>query len=687
MSTESSPTDAEQFEATKQQVRNMVAEVVELSKSDVDPAEFYEAFLTRAVTALVAAGGVVWMVDDEGNLQPTYQINLQSVLAQDEEGFARHYRLLNKAFNEKSGMLVQPQSGAEGDESAANPTDWLLVLGPLASDRKGNAAGVIEIFQRPGSGPATQRGYLRFVLQLCELAGNYLASQQLRQLEERQKLWGQLEQFTRSVHGSLEPIRTAFTVVNEGRRLIECDRVSVAIRRGSKYRIEAVSHQATVDRRSNIVALLSRLATRVVATGDPMWYSGKTDDMAPQIEEAIHNYVDQSQAKVVGVLPLFKPSETKEDVADHKKTKTDEVIGALIVEQFGQSRLSDRMLQRVLVVKDHASSAIANALEHSGLFLMPLWRALGKLQWIVRARTLPKTISIAVAVLIVILVLAFYPIDFYIEATGQLQPSIRKDVFVKEGGLIKVVEPGVKHGAFVKAGQPLLRLENIDLDRELTRLEGELAETRAQLQSINHELSRNKRNLEPGELQKRRGQRMQLAKTEASLIKQIALLGGKRDQLVIRSPIDGAIVTWDVRRLKGRTVRPPQIVMSIADSSENWELELYVPGEDMGYIAQREKELKSTDHPDLPVAYILATDPEKEMVGKVKEIHNTVELHNKEGNTTLILVDINRDSIDQNQLRMGTTVTANLDCGKRSIGFVMFHDMIAWIQTKILFRF
>jgi hypothetical protein len=51
-----------------------------------------------------------------------------------------------------------------------------------------------------------------------------------------------------------------------------------------------------------------------------------------------------------------------------------------------------------------------------------------------------------------------------------------------------------------------------------------------------------------------------------------------------------------------------------------------------------------------------------------------------------VLVKIERDSIDPKQLRMGTSVTAKLDCGKRSIAFVLFHDLMAWIQTKILFR-
>ena len=74
------------------------------------------------------------------------------------------------------------------------------------------------------------------------------------------------------------------------------------------------------------------------------------------------------------------------------------------------------------------------------------------------------------------------------------------------------------------------------------------------------------------------------------------------------------------------------------------------------------------------------------MEGMVKEIQQTAEVREDQDNTVLILVNIDRDSIDPQQLRMGTSVTGKLDCGRRSIGFVLFHDLIAWIQTKILFR-
>ena len=103
-------------------------------------------------------------------------------------------------------------------------------------------------------------------------------------------------------------------------------------------------------------------------------------------------------------MPLQRPAPLEED--DPKKRETPEPpIGALIVEQIEDSRVSPSLVQRAEVVCLHSSTALANAMEHQNLFLMPVWRALGKTRWVLEARTLPKTLGIAGAVLAVLLFL------------------------------------------------------------------------------------------------------------------------------------------------------------------------------------------------------------------------------------------------------------------------------------------
>ncbi len=308
------PPDDNLIEQTRRQIQALVGEISQLSRQNVAPGQFYGEFLNRVVSALAAIGGSIWTTGENGQLALQYQINLQQtgLLADEEKQKTPQPAALQAAQQPRlsaNGVLVPPHSGF-GDDEAANPTEFLLVFGPLRTDLE--MVGLVEIFQRAEAAPQVQQGYLRFLVQMCELAGDFLKSHQLRHFSDRQVLWARLEDFTRSVHASLEPIETAYTIANEARRLIECDRVSVAIRKGNRCTIEAVSGQDVFDKRSNTVRLLGRLASAVVATGEPVWYAGDTRDLAPQVEDAVQEYVDEAHSKMIAVLPLGRPKPDQE---------------------------------------------------------------------------------------------------------------------------------------------------------------------------------------------------------------------------------------------------------------------------------------------------------------------------------------------------------------------------------------
>ena len=667
--------DPDLVEQTKQQIRGLVREIAQLAKSDLAPLEFYDAMLNRIVAALAAVGGAVWTLVD-GRLELQYQINLRAAkLGESEESQRQHGRLLRKALTCPDGMLVAPHSGGTDEESGGNPTDYLLVMGPLKSDVE--VQGLVEIFQRPGASADVQRGYLRFLLQMCELGSDYQKTRQLRHFSDRQTLWAQLENFTRLAHRNLNPRATAYTVANEGRRLIDCDRVSVAITKGKRAVIEAVSGQDLFDRRSNIVTLLGELATAVVATGETVWYTGDTTLMAPQVEEAVQAYIDEAHSKAIGIIPLKKPQEPPTNPDD--PVDPPEVIGALIVEQIEDSQPKQGLQQRVDVVSEHSAIALANALQHHGLFMLPVWESLGKAQWVLKARTLPKTIAVAVAVLALLLALVIVPAPFKIDSKGTLQPVARRDVFAAIDGV--VVEVHVKHRDIVKKGDLLATLRNTDLEVNYADIAGQRTATQEQLLSVQRTLHEEKK-LTVEERNRLTGQLGQFRKTYDSLGQQLKLLQQKRAELKVLSPIDGEVVTWQVQDLLiHRPVRQGQVLMSVADPNSNWELELHMPEERIGHIAAAAEAFKPEK---LKVSYILATEPGKAHDGEVEEIGKIAEVKGDEGNVVLVRVAINKDDIPER--RPGATVTAKVACGWRPVGYVWFHDLIAWVQTKVLFR-
>ncbi len=688
MSTEQA-IDPELVEQTKQQIRGLVNEIAQLARQDIGAEEFYGEFLNRVIAALAASAGVIWTLE-EGVLKPAYQSNLRETrLGENEEELGRHNRLLEKVIRSGEPLMVPPHSGEAGEDQAGNPTAFLVLLAPVKVENE--TKGIVEVFQRPNADIRTQRGYLRFLLQMCELVSDFLRSRQLRQFTDRQTLWNQLESFTRAAHSSLEPTETAFMIVNEARRLIGCDRVSIAIRKGKKCYIEAVSGQDILDKRSNTVTLLGQLATAVVAAGEPVWYSGDTSNMAPQVEQAFEEYVDDSHAKSVAVLPLMRPRPALEAESEDAPPAA-EALGALIVEQIEDSRTPDGMMQRVNVVCDHTSTALGNALEHNGLFLLPLWRTLGKARWVLAARTLPKTIAVAVASVAAIAALVLVPADFRLEGRGTLQPVSRGNVYAQIEGTVTRVR--VKHGSKVAKGDVLAELHSTELLVKLAEVQGAELEAREQLASLGRR-SLEMTNAKRSDPQKQgnsddetrlKSEERQLERKIESLETQMALLKGKKEYLTVRSPIDGVVTTFDVEKLlETRTVQPGQELMQIANPDLDWELEVLMPEDQMGYVARAQK-LQNKE--ELNVKYILGSKPGDRHDGHIQTdgVHLVAEVRGEEGNTVMIHVAIDKNDLGAEELKQGAGVVARVDCGRRALGFVWFHDLIEFVQSRILFK-
>lgn len=670
-------------EETKAQIRGLVNEIAALAKSGATAEEFYPELLTRIITALAAAGGAIWLLDDDKHLKLQYQINAEpSILASDTDDAVRHSRLISRAANAGQSVLVPPYSGTTDGDAEGNPTRYLLVLGALAHD--GHKDGLIEVFQRPDTAPETQRGYLRFLEQMCSLAAEWLRSQKLQTLGDRQTLWQQADSFARAAHESLDLKETAYVVANEGRRLIGCDRVSIAIKKGGKCKVEAISGQDTIENRSNIVAALNKLATRVCAAGEPLYHDGSTEDLPPQIEEALEDYVDQSYGRNIAVLPLREPqrklgAEEESGAAgeiDRDDAHRGEVIGALIVEQIETDIPRQIFRQRCDLVYEHGTRAIANSQSHSNLFLMPVWRALGRATWILRARTLPKTLGIAALVLAAVLGLTFIQKDFNLSAEGNLEPTIRRQVFAAIDG--EVIDVLVHRNSVVTKGQELVRLRNPEIAIQLEELEGQLRGTLAELRKVKLQQFGQ---LEPADKAALQGQEFELKTKLDSLENKLKLQREREAQLIIRAPIDGVVTTWDVEEtLRSRPIMTGQVLMEVADLTQPYSLKLELPEKREGHLDQYVMDSGETE--SLKVTYILATDPTMDPLDAtlpMDSISPRAEAHEEHGAVIEMEALPDQEPLRKLKPSPGASVIAKIHCGRASSGFVFFHEIWEWL--------
>jgi multidrug efflux pump subunit AcrA (membrane-fusion protein) len=166
------------------------------------------------------------------------------------------------------------------------------------------------------------------------------------------------------------------------------------------------------------------------------------------------------------------------------------------------------------------------------------------------------------------------------------------------------------------------------------------------------------------------------------------LLQHERDQLVVTSPIAGRVLTWDVgHQLLARPVERGEALITVADLSADWQLELDVPDDRIGYVLSAQSETKS----DLPVRFRLSSEERAEHVGKIAEICQTanVEPSKTSRPKPTILTKVAFDTPELmkavgGELRPGVSARAQIECGQRPLGYVWLHDIwdaaIQWWQ-------
>ncbi|MBI1311733.1 HlyD family efflux transporter periplasmic adaptor subunit [bacterium] len=712
-------TSVAQEEAWRE-IELVVQQITRLSRSDASTEQFFAELLERSVRTLAAAGGAVWLLRPEG-YSLEYQINLAATglvsapqadeLPDREERQLAHQRLLQHVAKQGRRRAISPLAGGRPEASREerssagvdseettppNPTDYLLLVCPVTVDA--SVAGLVEVFQHEDVSPSAVQGYLRFLGALCELAADFLRNQQLREYKERSQLWTAFERFTESVHFGLDRKRIATAIANDGRQLIGCDRLSVALRHGAKYQLIAVSGLESIDRRSVVVRHAQELIRRVAQTNEPFWYvdteetgapSGAT--LPPQIARPLGELLDESPARVLAVLPLLAPEHPVETTSTFgaspsKRQERARPIGALLVERFEAAPHSGQLRHRADVVARQSSAALANALQYSDLPLLSVLKLFGRLGWHLKWRQLPRTVLVLGTLIAAVAALIVVPGDFTIEGRGELQPAVRRGVFASADGIISLLSDQLlnRDTPTVSKGDTLIELTSSSLDFERTRVAGELRTAERSL-----ETTRIERNTVDGNDPNWRSRLEQLAAQEIeyetlidSLKAQLAILERQSAELKLQSQIDGQILTWDaVQLLQNRPVRRGERLLEVADVDGEWVLEIRVPDQNIGYVHAAQRELK----PDLSVTFVLATNPEREWRGTVRDIARTTSSHPEDGPTVLVTVAIDRSEIPLDELRPGATVIPRIHCGRRPIGFVWFHELYHVLQTKVFF--
>ncbi|HVU88535.1 MAG TPA: biotin/lipoyl-binding protein [Pirellulales bacterium] len=667
------PTEFATAASTWQHLDDLVDEIVDLVHGRLAPREFWRQLLNRSVQALAASGGAVWLQRTDGRFVLECQIGSEEAPWQGPaESAHRHARLIEHVAETQLALSLPPCSGPATEAATDNPSAQLLLLSPVVAD--GRTTAILEISQRPTEAPAAADGYLRFLSAVCEVAADYVRQRQFHELREHATSRGQFDNFTQSVHATLDSRRVAYALANDGRSIIGCDRASVALMRGRKARLLAVSGVDTLNRRAASVRALEALTSAAVAIDEPLWYPADVAELPPQIERVLQAYLDESHARQLAVIPLREP------VTDDDHPREARPIGALVCEYFKPHDDAGQAQALPLAVAAQGATALANALEYEAIPFARLWRGLGQSRRLVRGRQLPKTLLALAAIAAAVATLAWVQVDFTVEGRGELVPAVRRDVFAPVDGVISEIL--VAHGDAVREGQELLVLRRPQLELERTRVLGELQTARKKLSSLQAmRFAGNASSAEAREQYRQRTADEEEVKEQlASLQEQLALLDQQQAELTVRSPIAGQVLTWDVAQvLASRPIERGQMLLSIGDPAGPWELDLRVDDDRIGHVLEARGQ---SDLP-LPVSFLLAMDPDHECQAELADVALNTDVLENAGPQVLITAKVDSEVLQRP--RPGASVVAKIHCGRRSLGFVWLHDLWDAARTRLFF--
>jgi hypothetical protein len=149
--------------------------------------------------------------------------------------------------------------------------------------------------------------------------------------------------------------------------------------------------------------------------------------------------------------------------------------------------------------------------------------------------------------------------------------------------------------------------------------------------------------------------------------------------LTVTAPFAGTVATFQLEQLLfHRPVAKGERLLEILDEAGDWHLELDLPENRLGHLLVAQ--LKSPSQ-NLPVDFVLATRPEDSFTGTLKTTASRTDVSVEEGSIVKVQV-----AVDKTQLpncRIGAEVQGKIHCGDKSLFYVLFGDVVEFVQRHV----
>lgn len=491
---------------------------------------------------------------------------------------------------------------------------WFAAAVPVAAP--GKASVLVVVFDPRVSGKA--------ITPILELAAVHMAlwytRHELADRDEEARFMATVAELASRLASSDDLGLATYTLVDELQRFLECRQVVLGLsRNGKSCRVAAISGTNGIDRRSNRVCAM---------------------------EAAL------DEAGVRGELSVWPPNDAgnRQALMAHRKlaesTAARSVIGSPIRDDRGELQgawlfLGDEALSQN--AKAHRFIEAAAPVVGSSLSLLKRAERSVFGKWTrTAAKALQQWTGRAVLALIGLLVgLMFLPLPYKVTCDCELQPVVRRYVAAPFDATLEksYVEPG----DLVREDQVLARIDGREIRWELAGLAAD--RNRAAKERDGHLATRE---FGAAEVAKYEMERLDI-KTK--------LLKDRGDHLELRSPIDGVVISGDLKKAEGVPLTVGQTLFEIAPL-DSMVVEIAIPEEDVRHIRKKQT-----------VEVVLDAFPGQRFKSTLVRIHPRSEVKETDH---VFIGEFDLDNPDE-LLRPGMQGTAKIATPRRTLGWILFH--------------
>ena len=233
------------------------------------------------------------------------------------------------------------------------------------------------------------------------------------------------------------------------------------------------------------------------------------------------------------------------------------------------------------------------------------------------------------------------PMTHKVACECELQPVVRRFVAAPFEGTLEtsLVEPGET----VAAGQLLARMDPREINWELAGVDAE-----QQRAAKERDTNLAKQDIGAAEISKYDVERLKIRRK---------LLTHRSENLEIRSPIDGLVISGDLKKSEGVPMKTGDRLFEIAPLNQML-VEVAIPETDIRHVAV-----------DQAVSVVLDAFPGETLTGKLRRIHPRSEVRNE---THVFIAEVELPNA-QGRLRPGMQGSADITAGRRSLGWILLH--------------